>query len=365
MNMAQIQKTVLVVDDEINVRRALARLLSSNDYRLIFAADGIEGLQQVTDNDLDLIISDARMPGMDGITFLSRAAEIQPNTAQILLTGTADVEMLQGAVNQCQLAKFITKPWVAGELIATVDAVLAQHADLQKADEYKNYLLTQLEVAADLQRKQIPLSSLHEGINIDWIYKPCAVLAGDGIGFKQVGDQLFFYLLDVVGHGPAAAMESYALQKQLADLCEAEPEKVAERLNQAQFSRHNPLQYFTMIYGVLNVQTGRLQLCQAGHPHPLHWSRTENRVRMIGEGGFPVGLIETASYTSIELQLQPGDRMLFCSDGLLDAGVGTVVFLTEHSADLELAGLLDKIVGWREILPVEDDISMLALECKP
>ena len=358
------QKTLLVVDDEINVCRALARLLSSSNYRIVFAQDGAEGLEQVRNNEFDLIISDARMPGMDGITFLSRAAELKPNAPQILLTGSADLDMLQSAVNQCRLAKFMTKPWDAGELVATVNAVLAEHANLRKAAQYREYLLDQLQVAADLQRMQIPERSLRDDIDIEWMYKPCAVLAGDGIGFRQVGDQLFFYLLDVVGHGPAAAMESYALQKQLAGVCESDPASVAARLNRNQFSQHNPMQYYTMIYGVLDAHSGCLRFCQAGHPNPLHWSRASNKVRLIGEGGFPVGLIETATYTTIELQMQPGDRMLFCSDGLLDAGAGAVVHFAENAAEQKLAGLMDRIARWREILAVEDDISMLALEWK-
>jgi sigma-B regulation protein RsbU (phosphoserine phosphatase) len=364
MNASQNEMTLLVVDDEINVRKALARILSSSDYRLIFAEDGQEGLRKIKAQQIDLVISDARMPGMDGITFLSKVGEIQPDAAQIMLTGSSDLDLLKGAVNDCRLSRFVTKPWDANELVATVEAVLKDNADIRKSNEYKNYLIQQLEVAAAMQREQIPERSLNDDLKLEWIYQPCSILAGDGIGFSRDGDHLFFYLIDVVGHGPAAAMESYALQKQIADFRNTEPEQVAAELNRIRFKQNSPMNYFTMIYGVLDVHSGHLKLCQAGHPHPLHWYRKDHSTKVIGEGGFPVGLIEGAAYSTINIKLAPGDRMLFCSDGLLDVGISPIISLLENSSDDDLPRLTEKISNWRGIFPVEDDISMLALEWK-
>ena len=76
--------------------------------------------------------------------------------------------------------------------------------------------------------------------------------------------------------------------------------------------------YLTMIYARLDLQTHRLQLVQAGHPHPF-LQRADGRIERIGRGGLPVGVLEGARYDEIEVVLEAGDRMLIVSDGITDA----------------------------------------------
>lgn len=365
MTNAIAEATLLVVDDEVNVRKALKRLLNQDGYRIILAEDGLSGLQKLRENHVDLIISDARMPGMDGITFLSKANDMQPHSAQILLTGTSDIPLLQDAVNDCQLDRFLTKPWGPKQLRATVQTVLKENSKTRQSEHSREALMRELGMAADMQIQPLLNCNVHRNLKFEWLYEPCSVLAGDGIGLRQEGEKALFYLLDVVGHGPAAAMESFALQQILASYGPSAPEWIAEDMNQIILDKNQPMNYFTMIYGDLDVNSGNVRLCQAGHPHPIHWRRRDGSIKIVGEGGFPIGLFNQASFTRIEFKLEPGDRLFFFSDGLLDMGLCAMTHLIETHKDKSLCELKEKIHTSRMIMPVDDDISLLAMEWLP
>jgi sigma-B regulation protein RsbU (phosphoserine phosphatase) len=356
--------TLLVVDDEPNVRKALKRLLARDGYQIILAEDGISGLYEIQNNEIDLIIADAMMPGMDGITFLSKVNDIRPDTAQILLTGSSDIPLLSGAINSCQLNKFLTKPWDSEELLLTIETVLQENNLARQSESSHQELMRELDQAAAMQVQQLKEFKGNQNFQFDWLYQPCTVLAGDGIGLRQEQQKTIFYLLDVAGHGPAAAMGSFALQQILANLPLTDPEETALGLNRMITSRNKTMNYFTMIYGDLDNESGKVRFCQAGHPHPIHWSCQTGQISMPGEGGFPIGLVDQATYSRIELQLESGDRLFFCSDGLVDMGLNSIINIIESNSAENLEVLKNKIQKARMEMPVDDDISLLALEWK-
>lgn len=75
--------------------------------------------------------------------------------------------------------------------------------------------------------------------------------------------------------------------------------------------------YLTIAYADIDLQTGKMRLVQAGHPHPVI-QRADGRVEFIGDGGLPIGLIPNARFATIEAQLMPGDRLLLYSDGVTE-----------------------------------------------
>lgn len=106
------QATLLVVDDEPRVCQYLAATLGRAfpRSRILTAPDGASGLVEIAGSRVDLVISDHRMPGMDGVTFLKRVREESPLTSRFLLTGFANVETVQRAVNEGHVKAFFTKP---------------------------------------------------------------------------------------------------------------------------------------------------------------------------------------------------------------------------------------------------------------
>lgn len=103
--------TILLVDDEANILSALRRLLRPAGYRILTAESAAEALDLLETDPVDLIISDMRMPGMDGATFLTRVRERWPQTLRILLTGYADMEATIAAINQGEIYRYVAKPW--------------------------------------------------------------------------------------------------------------------------------------------------------------------------------------------------------------------------------------------------------------
>lgn len=105
------QRTLLVVDDEENIVSSLKRLLRRDGYRIITAHSGQQGLQRLAENDVDVIISDQRMPGMTGVEFLRRAKELYPHTVRMVLSGYTELQSITDAINEGAIYKFLTKPW--------------------------------------------------------------------------------------------------------------------------------------------------------------------------------------------------------------------------------------------------------------
>jgi response regulator RpfG family c-di-GMP phosphodiesterase len=118
---------VLCVDDEPNVLTGLSLHLRRR-FELLTATSGMAGLETLKQHpDVAVIVSDMRMPGMDGATFLSRSREIAPDAVRLVLTGQTEVSSAVAAVNQGQVFRFLTKPCPPPGLIAAVEAAVEHH----------------------------------------------------------------------------------------------------------------------------------------------------------------------------------------------------------------------------------------------
>jgi diguanylate cyclase (GGDEF)-like protein/PAS domain S-box-containing protein len=113
-HLLRIQKqkrTLLLVDDEPNIVSALKRLLRRDNYQILTAHSGQEGLEVLAANAVDVIVSDQRMPGMIGADFLRAAKGLYPDTIRIMLSGYTELQSVTDAVNEGAIYKFLTKPW--------------------------------------------------------------------------------------------------------------------------------------------------------------------------------------------------------------------------------------------------------------
>lgn len=114
------RKSLLIVDDEENVRRALERALRGEGYAMRFAASGKEALELMRQDPADLVLSDHMMPSMTGLELMREVRRLHPDSLRIILTGYADLEMAIAAINEGEIYRFLTKPWDQVELQVTV-----------------------------------------------------------------------------------------------------------------------------------------------------------------------------------------------------------------------------------------------------
>ncbi|MFA7403562.1 MAG: response regulator [Pelobacteraceae bacterium] len=119
---------ILFVDDERNVLRSLERLFLEEEYEIFTAGSGQEGLDTLEQSGpFQLIVSDYRMPTMNGVDFLREVCRRWPDTERIILSGYADSAAIVAAINEGQIYKFIAKPWNDDDLLRTVREVLDRH----------------------------------------------------------------------------------------------------------------------------------------------------------------------------------------------------------------------------------------------
>jgi len=159
--------TVLIVDDEEVVGRALGRLIKTIGVKYVYLDSGLQALDRMKKaaKPFSLVLSDQRMPQMEGAVFLEKAKEISPDTIRFLITGYADVGAITEAVNKGAIHRYISKPWDNKILLETIKAGLEQHElimenhrlfTLAKAQNTQLYTLnTELKKSAHAHQKVI------------------------------------------------------------------------------------------------------------------------------------------------------------------------------------------------------------------
>ncbi len=137
--------TLLLVDDEMNIVNSLRRVFLPLKYIVFSAYNGNDGLTILEQNHIDIIISDMRMPEMDGATFLKMAAEKWPDASRILLTGYADINSAISAVNEGQIEYYLHKPWQINELEHIIQNIMEKRLLREKNQQLQTELLAKNE----------------------------------------------------------------------------------------------------------------------------------------------------------------------------------------------------------------------------
>ncbi len=144
--------TILCVDDEPSILSALRRLFRAQGYEVLTEESARAGLIVLEARQVDLVISDMRMPEMDGVQFLEQARARCPDTLRLLLTGNADVRLILDAVNRGEIYRYITKPWDDHEM-----TLMVRHAFERQTLEREQRRLEALTVHQNEQLRQLNL----------------------------------------------------------------------------------------------------------------------------------------------------------------------------------------------------------------
>ncbi|WP_305906837.1 response regulator [Methylomarinum sp. Ch1-1] len=171
---------ILLVDDETNVLRALTRILKR--YELETFTSGEEALLIAREQPFDLVISDFRMPGMDGVQFLSRFMQFQPETIRIILTGYADLDSAQSAINEAEVFRFINKPWSHTDIVNAVQQGLEHKRILEENKRLADLVRDQQKLLAKKDALLQALEAEEPGITqVNWDENGAIVLDEDDL----------------------------------------------------------------------------------------------------------------------------------------------------------------------------------------
>lgn len=140
------KRTILIVDDEEIILELTVNALKADNFNLLTAKSGEEGLDKLGANEVHLVISDQNMTGMTGLEFLQMVKVKYPSVITIMLTGYADLETAVNAINNAGVYKFIIKPWNVFDLRATIWRAL----EMQLVLSEKSVLLDKIKKYEDI-----------------------------------------------------------------------------------------------------------------------------------------------------------------------------------------------------------------------
>lgn len=147
-----MERTLLLVDDEENIIASLVRLLRRDGYTILRANSGQGGLDLLAQHKVGVIISDQRMPGMNGAEFLSKVKELYPDTVRIMLSGYTELNSVTDAINRGAIYKFLTKPWE--------DDLL--HANVKEAFQYYEMKIENVRLDLELRNANDALLQINQ-----------------------------------------------------------------------------------------------------------------------------------------------------------------------------------------------------------
>ena len=345
--------TVLVVDDDEAVRTLVLDVLAEEGYELHQVRDGLAARQFLTDNHVDVVITDLVMPGLDGMGLLQWAREHRPGISWIILSGRGTFDDAVAAL-QLGAFDFIRKPIdVLESLQVTVRNAVRQRcldaerhrltADLETRNEQLSRQVEQLKEACGLlcqqaetigedlrraeliQRVLLPFAPPSmEHFCVDAIYRPSQNVGGDLYEVVQVDDRrIVLYVADAAGHGVSAAMLAVLFKHRLGTLDEhrnaRSPAEVLRSVNESLLAECGaPGLFVTAAYALLDTATREMVVSSAGHP-PLQLHRAGGEVEMIYHTGPALGLSPKARFAQKRFTFEEDDRLLLYTDGLCDA----------------------------------------------
>lgn len=394
---------VLIAEDDLTIRTWLRVKLQKWGYDVDLAEDGVQAYGYFKKYNHDLVIADWIMPQMDGIELIHKIRERSSvgKTYIILISAKQEGDDLITGV-EAGADDYLVKPVESDVLHARIIAaerILALESELQKRNDSLEFANSQMKqdmaVAARIQQSFLPhIVPRFKDVSFEWGLLSCDELAGDALNVIPLdASQVGFFLLDVSGHGVAAALLAMTLIHNLSadkpnsllfrstgsgetNYSIRPPSDVASRLNQ-QFPMDDIIgQYFTFIYGILDLESMQVKYTSAGHPGPVVTTRAGEAISYPSTG-MPIGFMPEATFDVETIELHSGDRLYFFSDGIPESTnkyeeqFGNERFmriLLQNQTKLNLRETIDNLavaaLKWNGLSPMNDDISILGLEIK-
>ncbi|HPA72277.1 MAG TPA: SpoIIE family protein phosphatase [Spirochaetota bacterium] len=370
--------TILVVDDDPVILRVLDSYLSLEGYSVVTALSGSEALEIIGSGAApDLIILDVMLPRISGYDVARAVREKHPSHELPIIMLTAK-NMPADAVTGISAGAndFLVKPVGREELAVRVNNLVAMK---ESAREHRklDVLKRDLDIAHEIQQSLI-LRTLPEirGASIAVRYQAMAELGGDFYDIHPLADGMLAVLIaDVSGHGIAAALICSMLRVAYAfHLGETtDPATLMERIN-ATMGDLTHGQFITALFAAVDIPGRKLSCASAGHWPVALLRDTGETVDFPADTGIPFGWDPAARYAGSTLELRPGDRIVFFTDGLVECrDQSNDMFGTERmiqASARERAGspeecaesILSDLRAWHGSTGFDDDVTLIIID---
>jgi sigma-B regulation protein RsbU (phosphoserine phosphatase) len=385
------KETILVINDEPLVREMIALFLQEQQFKVIEAGSGKEGLQKALEKP-DLILLDVVMPEMDGYQVckeLKSIKEVQDIPVIFISSLSDPKDKIKGL--EVGGVDFVTRAQDRGEIMARVNTHLkikALNQELKNKNELleakQKYLDDDLNAAAIIQRTLLPQNNpFLKDLHFSWVCEPCDLIGGDIFNYIPLTENLTaFYILDVSGHGVPSAMVTVFVTEQLQTLKDnylhtssdkiLSPREVAHHLNE-----HFPLErfdkFFSFFFGILNLEKKTLTYTNAGHPPPLLLKRG-GAIGSLDTTNTVIGAEDLLNFKEETKAISQADKLILFTDGVIelsnekDEFFGTdrmVDFMKQNQdqpIDLIVSRLLKTLTDFRGKKRPLDDLSIFGIE---
>lgn len=387
---------ILIAEDHDLTRFKLKSDLEKWGHDVTEAADGEQAWELFQEGEFSLVITDWMMPNVDGLELVQRIRNFETTeyVYVIMLTAKAEKHDIVAGMG-AGADDFLSKPFHRDELHVRLRAG-RRITKLNRELNEKNQRITRsLEAAAKVQRSFLPQTAPSAiGFEFAWEYQPCEELGGDMLNIVELDERhVGVYVLEVSGDGVPASMLATTLARLMAYGSDAasllverspagkvtrilEPGEVAREINRRFASTQEPGQFFTLLYGVLDLPGRKLTFISAGHP-PLIYHRRGETPTKVHASGMPIGLAQADDdFYEETIPLNRGDRIVLYSDGLSDSadedgrlfGADRVISTLNDWRDLEaqdtVRAVMDSVARWRGKTPAADDVSVLVIEAR-
>ena len=315
---------VLLVDDDAMVLAGLKRHLR-NQFRIETALSGEEGLKRVEENGpYAVIVSDFSMPGMNGIEFLCRVKETDPDSVRMMLTGSADMSTAIQAVNEGSIFQFHPKPCPADTLGKAIQSGIDAYLKTTTHQTQFKKVQRSLAQASMIQQNLVPKSNPQvEGFDIAGKSIWCDETSGDYYDFFQPAEweqkKIGVVVADVIGHGISSALLMTTARAFFREriLSPGSSAALVTDVNQRLVTDIEDLNLFiTLFYSEIDIKEKSFRWVHAGHEPAMLYDPGEDSFDALGGEGLPLGVMADWVYEESKKQLYSGQIILIGTDGI-------------------------------------------------
>jgi sigma-B regulation protein RsbU (phosphoserine phosphatase) len=316
---------VLVADDQPDILEALRWLLAGEGYDAQFVDSTAAVLDRLQNGSFDLLLMDLNYSrdttsGREGLALIPQVREQDPALPIVVMTGWGSVDT---AVEAMRLGakSFVQKPWDDNALREIVGREIDDGRAARRQDRKQH---REREEARLIQRALLPSTMPQTaGVRLASSWQPADGVGGDCFDVMTSGSAVGVAIADVAGKGMPAALLMSNLQAAVRAFAQgtaepAPPATICSNVNRLLCRHMVSGRFITFCFAWIDPARQSLVYANAGHNPPLLLHRNGEIVRL-GEGGMVMGVFADAAFKQAELALQPGDRLLFYTDGITEA----------------------------------------------